>query len=516
MQNAHSNRYEYLKGKDAWRNNLRLTTLAADCIRSSFGPNGSYKMVTYHRGPENIVKVTKDSVPILEELAVKYPTLVVLSEAAKLQRQEYGDGVKTFIILSAELLRKADALVAFGVHPATIVDGYEKATQKALELINSLAQSIPKEKVATFLESIDCGRGCLTPELRGLLLDVLELSQEKIRIIRKPGGSQLDTSLVKGIVVKKAKLHPNMPNSVQKPRIALSSERIGNNRLEIKMPGQGPFHMKFEISEGEDVAACRHVEEQRKIDALGKLQKFGVNVLFCQQPVDLYSKGRLLADRILAFDSVDREDLAMISKATGAKVIGPLSDLEETDVGIAANLETDQIGLEKTVTLGGCGFATFLVRGSNPQVIDELELTIKNSITLLRTAKTLGNIVAGGGALEMQVAKGLQAFALLFEGKEQLAINAFAEAVYELPTCLCVNYGLDPIEAMAQLKSVHVEGRSEFGFSAEGNIARACVDVAEVKRASLRRAFDVVSMMLRIDEQVIVKDVPKFHKQLGS
>ena len=518
--NVLSTSREHIKGVEAWRNNLRLTSFAAERISSSLGPNGAYKMVTYNRGPEKIVKVTKDPVAVLEELAIQYPTLVVLSEAAKSQRQDLGDGVKSFVILAAGLLKNADELIGKGVHPTVIVKGYEEAARKTLEIINATSQKIDAEQFIDVLDSVDCGRGCLTPKLRGLIIEAAKhvskhgrLDKEKIRITRKPGASQPETELVKGLVVKKTKLHPNMPDVAEKPRIALTSQRIGINRLEIKMPGQGPFHMKFAIETPEDLAGCRDAENERKADALDKLADFDVNVLFCQQPIDAFSKNKLLGMGILAFDSVDHADLALISKATGAKVVGPLSDLKANDIGAAENLEIDKIGLEKIVVLNGCDFATFLIRGSNQQALDELESSIGNSLSLLRNAMASGKVVKGGGAIETQIARELKRFALQFPGREQLAVNAFAQAILELPKSLAANNGLDADAAVRELGKLHAEGFSDFGVGLEGCRGNVCLEAAEAKAAAVQRAFEVATLMLRIDEQVTAKEIPKFHKQ---
>jgi archaeal chaperonin len=520
MTSILSPNYEYLKGKDAWRNNLRLTTWAADQIRSSLGPNGAYKLVIHKRGPEKAVKVTRDATAVLEELALQYPTLVVVSEAAKIQKQEFGDGVKAFIIVCSALLKKADELVAKGVHPNVVLKGYEEATKKTLEIIKANSKPLARHDFGKALETVDCGKGCLTPDLRTNIIEAAELAKkngkldrDRIRIVRKQGGEKSETVLIHGIVVKKRRLHPSMSTVVEKPRIALTSERIGTNRMEIKMPQNGPFHMKFVVEKPSDLEGYRDAENQRKTDALGRLIDSGVNVLFSQQPIDEFSKSKLAGMGVLAFESVDRADLTLISKATGAKLVGPLSELEVADVGSAERLETDKIGLEEIATLMGCDFATFLVRGSNPQVLDELELLIGNSLNLLSVAAVSSKTVAGAGALEVEAARHLKDFALHFSGKEQLAVVAFADSLLEVPRCLAGNCGLLSDEAIAQLTKLHGDGSKDFGLAADGSCWAVCVEVAEAKAAAIRRAFEVARLMLRIDEQVTSKEIPKFHKQ---
>ncbi len=518
--NVYSNRFEYVKGEDSWRRNLRLTALAANRIRSSLGPNGAYKMVSYNRGPEKVVKITRDVIIVLQELAIQYPTLVVLSEAAKIQRQEIGDGAKSFVILTAQLLKRADDLVSKGVHPRKVLRGYQEAAQKAAETIRAISKPLAPSEIDSVLDSVDCGRGCLTPDLRRMILDAKKiatsqgrLDPERIRIIRKSGGSQSETQLIRGMILKKSKAHPNMPQSVTNARIALTSERIGINRLEIKMPGQGPFHMKYNITAPENLAGFREAENQEKSVTLARLQELGVNVLLSQQPIDDFSKNKLLETGVLVFPSVDQGDIALVSKATGALTVGNLAELEPKDIGRASTVETDKIRLEDIAIFTCENFATFVICGSTTQALDEQELLIENSTRLLQVAESSGKKVPGGGAVEFCVARELKDFALQFSGREQLAVGNFAEALLDIPRCLAANNGLFVDDAVAQLSKLHAEGFVERGFAADGSCCECCLDVAEVKSAFIRRAFEVASLLLRIDEQIIAKEIPKFHKQ---
>jgi chaperonin GroEL (HSP60 family) len=518
--NVFSKNYDYLKGKEAWQNTLRLTAFAADRIRTSLGPNGSYKMVTYNRGPEKIVKITKDAVAVLEELAIQYPLLKVISEASKIHRDQVGDGVKSFVILTSALLKKADELSSKRVHPTVILQGYKDAAMKTIEILKANSLEFGNDKFITILDSVDCGRGFLLPDLRSMLLEAAnstmeegKIKKEKIRIIRKPGGSLAETKLVKGLAIKKKKLHPNMPDFVDKPRIALTSERIGTNRLEVKMRGQGPFHMKFDIETPQIMSDYKMAEDQRKEDSLEKIALNEVNVLFSQQPIDSYSKSRLLNMGVLAFETVERSDLVWISKSTGANLVSNLAELKESDVGKAEGLETEKINLENIAILTGCDFATFIIRGSNPQILDEFELLLKNSLILLKTIHSSAKIVAGGGAIEVEIARQLKQFALNFSGKEQLAILSFADALLEIPRCIAANDGLMPDDTLALLGKLHSDGFIDAGICSDGSCGRVCSELSEVKNSVYQRAFETTSLMLRIDEQVVGKEIPKFHKK---
>ena len=513
--------YNHLKGTEAWRQNLNLTAMASEKIRSCLGPNGAYKMVIYNKGPEKVVRITKDAVKILEELSIQYPALTVIAEAAKMQREEIGDGVTAFIIFTSALLREANKLVSKKVHPNIVLEGYLKAKQKALERIDQLSKNLDELEKDELLESVDCGRGLLTNELRRMLEEAAEIAttnkkieKDKIHVIKKPGAATTETTLVKGIVIKKEKCHKNMPDQVEKPRIAVISGRFGSNRVEVKMRGTGPFNIKFEIDTPENLNGCREVDKNMKTAAVETLSRYGVNVLFSQQPINQCVKSKLVEKGILAFEGVNRDDCVKISTATNANIVCNPSDLTENDLGRAEKLETDKIGLEKTVTLYGSQGATFFLRGATRQALEELELLVHNSTLALNLAQRYGDrVVPGGGAVEMNIARELTAFSKEFSGREQLAIEAFANALLDIPRCLAYNNGLDSEGTMAELRSLHACGFSAYGVGLNGCLENVCVELAVTKRAMVNRAYEVVCLMLRVNEQLVHKEIPKFHKK---
>jgi len=508
------------KGREVWRENLRLTALAADQVRSSLGPNGAYKMVTYNRGPEKIVKVTKDAVPVLEELAIQQPALAVLAEAAKMQRQEIGDGVTSFVVLASALLKKADELMTKKVHPNVILEGYLEASKRALKTIEATATKLNKNGFESALETVDCGRGILTTQLRRSLVEASrivtkdsKMDKKRIRLVRKQGAQTSETRLIKGIIIKKIKLHKNMPDDVRNPRVAVTSGRIGINRVEVKMPGQGPFNMKLDIQTPEQLNSCQEAEREQKRTALGKLDEFGVNVLFCQQPIDTFSKSMLLDMGILAFGSVDREDCALISAAVGANLVGSLADLREVDVGAAEGLTVEKLGPDEIVTLAVPKYATFLLRGSTLQAFDELELVIQNALTLLKMRVEDPHIVPSCGATEMRISQELRSFALQFSGRQQLAVTSFSEALREIPRCLAENNGVNPDDALAQLEKLQADGIFNYGICSDGSCRAVCFELSEIKSSVIKRAYEFVALMLRVDEQISRKEIVKFHKK---
>ena len=516
MENIFSQKIKRSTGKDVWRENLRLAVFAADKVRSTLGPKGACKLVVYNKGPEQVIKVTKDAIVILEELAIQYPPSVIVSESAKLQREEAGDGVTGFVILLSELLKKADELSAMGIHANTIIKGYHLATEKSLEILEKQVVS----QNSDVLEIVDCNRNLLTPKIRFMIKQAYPLTfsecrydKENIRFLKKNGGNLQDSTLINGVVIKKEKAHPNMPSQLKNLRIAISSGKLGTNRLEVKMAGQGPAHIHLNIKTPQQIQEYREIESRLKTEPIEKLIQQNVNVLLCEQPLDDLQKEKLFINGIFALESVDKKDSLAISKATGAKIVGNLSELTEEDIGYSNALSTGKIELEKTVTFEGCKGATFLLRGNTPQTIDELETAIKNSLTVLKLMGDDGRVLPGAGAMETQIAQELKDYSLEFAGREQIIIQAFGNALMEVPRCLAENYGLNPIDTLLELKKRHADGFCNYGINNIGCNENVCQEPLKVKRSMIRRAYETSMLMLRIDELLISKEIPKFHKK---
>lgn len=503
-------------GKDAWQQNLQSIIFAADKVRSTFGPKGAYKMVIYNKGPEQVVKIMKDAIAILDELAIQYPPSVIIAESAKMQREEAGDGVASFVIFLSALLKSANKLMDTGFHANTIIHGYNLALERALNVLDNQGTRLNDD----ILDTVDCGRNLLFPNLRLMIrdayvqaLDEGTFDREGIRFLKKKGGSIKDSNLVMGVVLKRDKAHPNMPDRLTDLRIAITSKRLGIDRLSVKMRGEGPSEIKLNIKSADQISRYREVEKKLRTQFMQKLDEQKINVLLCEQPIEEEQKTLLLSNGIFALERVEKKDSQAVAKATGAKIVGNLKELTNQEVGLAQELFVDKIELEKTVTFKSCKGATFLLRGNLSQEIDELEVAIRNSMTILKLLDSDNRVLAGGGAIEMQLAEELKQYAKTFSSKEQIVIEAFADALVDIPRCLAENYGLNPTDVIIQLKQGHAEGLHDFGVSDRGCKSKVCSEPIKVKRSILRRGYEVSSLILKIDELLISKDIAKFHKK---
>ncbi len=511
-------RFDEIKGKEAWRENIRLSNLVHSRIKSTLGPKGAYKMVTYNRGPEQVVKISKDVIPILDEIGYQYPAVKIICEAAKMQRTEDGDGTTQFSLLLTAILMEADKLIVMGVHPNVVLKGFSEATKRAIEVVELLSTSVDDEK-EWLLDCVDCGRGILTPKLRNMIFEASrvvirdnKLDETRLTFLRKVGGYVDETRYIKGVALKSCKVHQSMPNGREVPRLAVLSGTIGSNRHSTMMKKDGPPEIEIAIKKPMHVSGFLQAERDMKLAQIFRLRELGVDTLLCGQIIDDSIKGELARQNIYALEKVEQTVLISTAKATGAKVVSDIGDLRESDLGRAENLVTEWIEPERITFFEGCEAATFLLRGSTQQTIDEVEQTIRNSLNVLAVLKKDSRIVPGGGALEMHIAEDLRRHALKYPNKEQIAIERYADAVGTIPKILAENFGFEPVDIIAELGKYHQED-SSYGIGKHGCASNVCGEPTRVKLDIFRRAMDVAQLVLSINEMWVSKEIVRVHKQ---
>ena len=481
---------------------------------------GAYKLVTYHLGPELVTKITKDPVEVVNELAVQYPAIQTLVEAAKIHREEAGDGVSTLLVLISALLEEADRLIEMGVHPITILDGYKDSVKKCLSVIDEMAGDPQSDLQESLMGLVDCGRGLLGNTLQSELSQAIKLVEDagnvdiaRIKIERKVGGTVGDSKLIRGVVIKRGKSHRSMPDEVISPRVAVVYN-MEIKPLELIDKKQGPLSMTINIGSGQ-LQGFVTEESRLRTRLVEKVKAAGANVLISRAKLTDRISDRLSREGIFAVEMVDQKDIDEVARATGARIVADINDISENDVGTAEKVEVDKIPPEDVVMLQCEGTATLLLRGSSPELVKELEKTTKNALLVLKHARTMPRVLPGGGAIFVELALQLRRFALTFSGRKQLAVSAFADALETIPKWLSTNFGLDPIDTMIQLRTYHSNGLASMGVGEQG-----CADMSEanivelvaINKATIRRTFEVASLLLKIDDYFYVKDLPIFHK----
>jgi thermosome len=509
------------KGKDAQQNNIAAAKLVAQLVRSSLGPRGLDKMLVDSLGD---VTITNDGATILKEIDVQHPAAKMMVEISKTVDNEVGDGTTSSVIFGGALLARAEDLLNKDVHASTIIDGYQAASDKVLEIYSDLAKKIQPDDRASLLKiAVTSMQSKLISEdsdsLSKIIVDaILSITTKKgddyfvdlenIKVEKKAGGSIDDTQIVKGIVLDKEIVHSGMPTKIDKAKIALvnSALEIEKTELSSEIRITDPTQMQMFLE-----------EENRMLKTMvDKLHDVGANVLICQKGIDDISQHYLAKYGIMAIRRVKESDMIKLSKATGGRVISNLDDLSENDLGIADLAHQKKVESDKWVFIEGCKHpqsVTLLIRGGTQRVIDEVDRSIHDSLMVVKDVIEKPAIVAGGGAPEAFAASLLKDWADHFDGREQLAIKKYAEALETIPLTIAENAGMDPIDTMANLRAKQNHGQKWTGIDARNMkiadmMAINVVEPIVVKEQIIKSATEAACMILRIDDVIATSGAP--------
>jgi len=510
---------ERSKGKGAQSNNIAAARAVADAVRSTLGPKGMDKMLVDSMGD---VTITNDGVTILKEIEVEHPAAKMIVEVAKTQDDEVGDGTTTAVILAGELLKKAESLVEQNVHPTIIVNGYKLAAEKAIELLQDLAFAVKLEDKDLLREiastamsgrSVGGSRDFLSNIAVKAVTSIVEdvggrrtADIDNVLVVKKHGGALADTQLIDGIILDKERVHPRMPQFVRDAKIVLL-----NRALEIK---KTEVSSEIRIHDAGKMQAFLAQEEATLKGYADAIKKMGANVVVCQKGIDDLVQHYLAKDGIYAVRRAKESDMKKLAKATGGKIVVDLKDLSPKDLGHADLVEERKIGEDEMTFVTGCKKAkavSILIRGGTEHVVDEVERVMHDALRVVSVAIEDGKALAGGGASDIELSLRLKDHAPSVGGREQLAIEAFAEALEVVPWTLAENAGLDAIDLLIKLRTEHQgkKGRNvgvNFETGEPGDmIAAKVVEPLRVKRQAIESASEVANMILRIDDVIAAK-----------
>jgi thermosome len=509
------------KGKEAQRNNIMAAKLIAEIVKSSLGPRGMDKMLVDTMGD---VTITNDGATILKEIDVQHPAAKMMVEIAKTTDNEVGDGTTSAVVLGGALIEKAEDLINKDVHPTIIVDGYRKASAKAIEILNKIAEKVnPKDrawllKIAkTSMQTKLVSREA--QELADVVVDAATMVAEEVdgtfkvdiddvKVEKKAGGSMRDTKMIKGIVLDKEVVHGGMPKRVEKAKIAILNAplEIEKTEFEAKINITSPDQMKMFLD-----------EENRMLKAMvDKITETGANVLICQKGIDDIAQHYLAKANILAVRRVKESDMNKLAKATQGRLVTNIEDLTDKDLGSADLVEERKVETDKWVFIEGCKHpkaVTILVRGGSQRVVDEAERSLHDALMVTKDVLEKPAIVAGGGAPEAYAAAELMDWSTKLSGREQLAVQKFAEALETIPLTLAENAGMDPIDTLTELRSKQSKGEKWTGVDVRNGVVANMhkSDVVEplaVKEQIIKSSTEAACMILRIDD-VIASSRPR-------
>ena len=509
------------KGRDAQKNNIAAAKLVADLVKSSLGPRGLDKMLVDSLGD---VTITNDGATILKEIDAQHPTAKMMVEISKTIDTEVGDGTTSSVIFAGTLLAKAEELLSKDVHSSVIIDGFQAASEKSLEILDEISkkvQSNDKEILlkiaATSMESklISEDSDTLSKIVVDAILKITETKKEKstvdldnIKVEKKAGGSITDTALVKGIVLDKEIVHSGMPTKIQQAKIALI-----NTALEIEKT-----EMSAEIRINDPTQMQMFLEEENRMlkTMVDKLHTVGANVVICQKGIDDMAQHFLAKHGILSVRRVKESDMTKLAKATGGRSTSNLDDISEKELGTSELVHQKKVESDKWVFVEGCRnpqSVTLLIRGGTQRVVDEVDRSIHDALMVVKDVIERPAIVAGGGAPEALLAAFLKDWSESFDGRQQLAIKKFAEALEIIPLTIAENAGMDPIDTMVTLRAKQSEGKKWSGINAKDGkvsdmLSLNIVEPVVVKEQIIKAATEAASMILRIDDVIAISGAP--------
>jgi len=510
------------RGKEAQRNNIMAARVIGEVLKTTLGPRGMDKMLIDGLGD---ITITNDGAAILNEIEVEHPAAKMMVEIAKTQDDMVGDGTTTAVVLASELLKKAEELLDQNIHPTILIAGYRKAAAKAIETIEKFAMPVEIDDRKTFkkvaLTSMSSKAvGTARDHLADIAIDAVSQIVEKrgdrtiadidnIQIVKKVGKSLFESQLIRGIIVDKEAVHTAMPKKVENAKIALIDCPLEIEKTEISA--------EIRIRDPTQIQAFLDQENKMLKQMSDKVKASGANVVFCQKGIDDMAQHFLAKEGIMAARRVKESDMEKLARATGGRITSDLGDLAPKDLGAAGMVEERKVGDDKMIFVEKCKdphSVAILIRAGLERMVDEAERAMTDALSVVSDVVENNKIVAGGGAVEVETARALRSYATRVGGREQLAVEAFADALEVIPKALAENAGLEAIDIIVELRSAHdkAEGKSMGVNVFTGKVGNmldiGVVEPIVVKEQAIKSAAESATMILRIDD-VIAATKPK-------
>lgn len=502
-------------GRDAQRNNIMAAKAVAETVRTTLGPRGMDKMLVDDLGD---IVITNDGATIVEEMNVEHPAAKMVVEVAKTQDDEVGDGTTTAVVLTGELLNSAEKLLDQGIHSSIIVRGYRMATEKANEILDDIGidVTLEDEKLLTEIAiTAMTGKGAETSKEKLAELSMKAIKQiaekdngvitvdlDNIKVEKKEGASTADSELIQGLIIDKERVHAGMPKKIKDAKIALLDVAIEVKSTETDA--------KIQITDPSQLQAFLTQEETMIKEMVDNILKSDANVLFCQKGIDDLAQHYLSKAGVFAVRRVKKSDMEKLGKATGATIVTNIKDLEGKDLGYAAEVNEEKIAKDEMTFVKGCKnpkAVSILIRGGTEHVVDEVERAVNDALGGVAASLEIGKIVPGGGASEIELARRLRKYAETVGGREQLAINAFAESIEIIPRTLAESAGIDAIDILVKLRAEHEKGDENSGVMVLDRgtgdmLEKGIVEPLKIKTQAVKSASEATQMILRIDDVI--------------
>ncbi len=506
---------ERTTGKDAQENNIAACKTVAKAVRTTLGPKGMDKMMVDSVGD---LVVTNDGVTILEEMDLDHPAAKMMVEVAQTQEEEVGDGTTTAVVLAGELLKQSEELLDQEIHPTVITKGYRLARERSTEVLDDIAEDVDLNNTETLQKvamTAMTGKSAETSReyLAEIAVEAIEgvaeekdssfvIDRDMVKLEKNQGGTIEDTELVKGVILDKEKVHGGMPESIEEAKIALIDSPIEVRETETDA--------EINISDPSQMKSFVEQEEEQLKEMVNSIEDSGANVVLCKKGIDDIAQHYLAKKGIFAVRRVSSGDMDKLAKATDANIVTDVNEIEAADLGTAGTVTQKNIGGDAMTFVQDCPEAksvSILIRGGTEHVVDEIERAMEDAIGGVSAALRNGKVVGGGGATEVELAKELRDYADSVGGREQLAINAFADALEVLPRTLSENAGFDPIDTLVDLRNRHDEGEVWAGIDVTTGKSKqlyeeGVVEPKQTKTQAVTSASEAAEMILRIDDVI--------------
>ncbi len=517
-----------VSGNDLLESNIRESKAIAHMIAPMFGPDGLYKLIT--RGHDEL-EITQKGSSVAKLFKTRLPVVQMLVKLAEFQERECGDGTKTALLLTGLFLDKARDMLAQGMHPHTINEGFSLATRRALEILEDCA--IPLETTDDLTI-----RGIFTSILaRRIPVDVQQhcfdlamqimkrakitpngtskMDLNDIQFRKVPGRSMLASEVVEGVIINKQKPVSSLPDKIEHPRVILVQ-----SSLDLFTNDSSKTGVETDVRNVAKLVEFSQYTKNYYDNLAAALQAKGVNVILCQKQINESLISSCAARGIIALELVGEEPIKNLSRVLDKGPVATVRDLSRSDIADASLVEFRRFTKDEMciITSEKSKISTFVLRGGTNAVLNVLEESLKSALAVIMQSLNDQKVLPGGGALDCEIAFELQRLARTLPNKLQIVVSEYAKALESIPGYIVMNSGNDPVDVVTSLKAAHESGDKWAGFNCNANsivdTRKATIfDGYKVKKQALRTSVDVACQIVRVNDMIMVHDRALFEKK---
>ncbi|SNR31144.1 thermosome subunit [Halorubrum ezzemoulense] len=506
-----------VQDKDAQEYNISAARGVAESVRSTLGPKGMDKMLVNSMGD---VTITNDGVTILQEMDIDNPTAEMVVEVAETQEDEAGDGTTSAVAIAGELLKNAEDLLEQDIHPTAVIKGFNLASEYAREQVDEVATAVDPDDTETLqnvAETSMTGKGAeldkdvladlVVRAVQGVTVEaddgshVVDLAN--LNIETRTGRAAGESRLLTGAAIDKDPVHDDMPTDFESANVLLL-----NDPIEVE---EADVDTSVNVDSPDQLQKFLDQEEEQLREKVDQIVDSGADVVFCQKGIDDLAQHYLAKEGVLAVRRTKKSDLTFLKNVLGAPIVTDLDSLTADDLAVGS-VERD--GDEELFYVEGedAHGVTLLLYGTTDHVVDELERGIQDALDVVSTTVSDGRTLPGGGAVEVEIARRLRDYADSVEGREQLAVEAFADSLELIPRVLAENAGLDAIDLLVDLRAAHEAGDQHAGldvFAGEvvDTAEAGVVETAHAKEQAIASAAEAANLVLKIDDIISAGDL---------